>query len=118
MQKVSTWDFYLERWHQLRKGPPFSREVHFAALSTSISIATTFITYCLLPNDWVEKESAQKLIKLTSDYIPSIEKLQFINGINNNFWQLFFAIHFLLLTLHFFIGIAGSAFLDEQIEAI
>lgn len=118
MQKSSTKDFYLQRWYQLRKGPAFSREVHFAALSTSISIATTLITYYHLPNEWAEKKSAQKLIELTSDHIPSIEKLQFIEGINNNFWQLFFAIHFRLLTLHFFIGIAGSVFLDEQIEAI
>ncbi len=118
METLSAKDFYLRRWQQLKSGPPFSYETHFATLSTVISIATTMIVFYLSPIGWERSEFASRLIDSLSEYIPSIQKFDLIINIDNQYWKAFAAIHFAALPIHFLIGIASWSFLDEHVTMV
>ncbi len=113
---MSKYDFSAHRLRQLRTGPPFSHEAHYAALSAAISIITTLTLHYFISKDLQTNEITESLISESSKYIPAIKKLELIQGIDVQHWKTFFSVQFALLPIHFLLGIASGFFIDEHLK--
>jgi hypothetical protein len=107
---------WKHRLKQLRLGPPFHYEPHYAALSAVISAITTTILYYHLPSGWENSEFAAWLSSALSSRIPAIQALETIENIDINYWKSFATVHFSLLPLHFLLGIVSGFFIDTPFE--
>lgn len=102
------------RWQQLKSGRPFSYETHFSALSITLSIITTIFLNFIFLDDW-KKFPLIISIQDTANYlIPALKNLNEHPHLNTEYWRAFFSTHYLLLPIHFLIGLAGGAFLDSH----
>ncbi len=113
---MAKYDFSAHRFKQLRMGPPFSHEAHYAALSTAISIITTVILHYFTSSELQTNVITESLIRELSKYIPAIEKLELVQDINTQHWKVFFSIQFALLPIHFLIGVGSGFFIDEYLK--